>query len=123
MVVLRHILKKSATKVEAVTILETVIATTVLMILFSILIGVYTKILPVTYSMRHVRAGNTLEHMMQEIKQAQTYSDNTSYVEPYTIIRSIRTTGQPDFIVVELLAKDGLDSTVARYKELMQIRK
>lgn len=124
MVVLKQIVKNVASKkAAAVTILETVIATTVLMILFGILIGVYTKMLPVTYTMRHVRAENTLERMMQEIKQTQTYSDNTSYIEPYTIERKIRTTDQSGFIVVELIAKDGLDSTVARYKELIQIHK
>lgn len=124
MVVLKQIVKNAASKkVAAGTILETVIATTVLMILFGILIGVYTKMLPVTYTMRHVRAENTLERMMQEIKQTQTYSDNTSYIEPYTIERKIRTTDQSGFIVIELIAKDGLDSTVARYKEVIQIHK
>jgi len=110
-------------KVEAVTILESVIATTVLMILFGILIGVYTKILPVTYTMRHVRAERMLEGMMKDVEQNKLYSDNTAYIDPYTIERTIRPADQADFIIVELTARDATDSIVARYKDLIQIQK
>lgn len=110
-------------KVEAVTILESVIATTVLMILFGILIAVFTKVLPVTYTMRHVRAERMLQKMMLDVNQDKTYFDQTQYIDPYKIERRIRTTDQPDFIVVELTARDAVDSIVARQKDLIRIQK
>ena len=116
-------LKKITKKVDAVTILESVIATTVLMILFGILIGVYTKILPVTYTMRHVRAEHMLQSMMGDVKQHKFYFNHTEYQDPYTIERSIRTTEQEDVIVIELVAKDAADSIVARCKDLVYIQK
>jgi hypothetical protein len=113
----------AAKQVSAISIMEAVIATTVLMILFGILISVYTKILPVTYTMRHVRAEHMLEKEMHYIEENKLYSDNTTYVDPYTIERSIRPAAQPDFIVVELRAKDAADSVVAQYKNLIYIQK
>lgn len=107
-------------KLKAASLLETILALVITMLVFGIASMVYVNVLKSGITLSALTARQKLEVLAEETKRSKTFVSETVKEEGYTIEKSIEPyQGNTSLLKMELQVIDEQGKVLAEYKELL----
>lgn len=111
---------KADTKVPASTLLEVLVSMLIIMIVFSIAIGIYTRITSSQLSLSSRKAQQYMQRILAESKENKNWSDETLFADSISYKKTITDyPGYSDLLLISIQAEQN-GKELAEMKEIVK---
>lgn len=110
-------------KAKSSSLLETIVAMVIIMVVFSISIMIYVNITSSTFSLQKIKTDLLLQRLSVTTLEKKTYFDETIEYEIITIDKQIQKYNDiDDILLMTLTAYNKQQDTIAQRKQLLLVR-
>ena len=107
-------------QVKASSLIETIVAMMIVMLVFFVATTIYVNVLRNSVSLGVLSAGQQLQTIAEETKKNKSYFSETVELENITIIKTCTSYGSSDQLyLLDLEAEDKSGRVIANHKELI----